>query len=65
MSLFQETVKCPVCKSRLGAREKNELFIGHCEECHASFIWRKNSKKPESKLDVDQPKRCGCQNCGR
>lgn len=65
MAIFKERLYCPVCDTWLGDRDKTELFIGHCEECHASFIWRKNSKKPEAQLDKPKPKNCGCGGCGR
>lgn len=66
MALFKhERLFCPVCDAHLGDRAKNELFMGHCDECKASFIWKPNAKKPESSLDKDKPKVCGCKNCGR
>ena len=65
MALFKERLYCPVCNLWLGDRTKHELFIAHCEECKATFIWRHNSKKPESQMDKDKPVRCGCGGCTR
>lgn len=67
MSLFKEQLNCPVCKTWLGNRLKGELFIGHCDECKTTFIWRVKGKIPEAHLDnqASKDKKCGCNICGR
>ncbi len=65
MAFFKEVINCPVCKSKLGERYKDEIFVGHCEECRCTFIWKYKEKKPQSKLDCNKPKGCNCGGCGR
>jgi hypothetical protein len=65
MALFKERLYCPVCNTWLGDRDKDELFIGHCKECHAGFTWKPKLKKPIASLDRDIPVRCGCGTCQR
>ena len=65
MSLFKEKLLCPVCKASLGDRFKHELYISHCDECKAVFIWKAGVKKPESHVDSEKKEGCGCGGCGR
>lgn len=60
MSIFNERLFCPVCNAHLGDRKKKEMVVAHCEECKATFIFRNDAKKPESKLDKDKKIDCGC-----
>lgn len=63
MAFFKERLFCPVCNTHLGDRFKDELFVGHCAECKASFIWKMKVSKPEARLDPPPSKRCTCGNC--
>lgn len=59
-------LKCPVCnEDELGYRYDDEMFIGHCEECHCTYTWYPHETKPMSELDpIGKSKNCGC-GCGR
>jgi len=57
---------CPVCQkeSFLGKREKNQLFIEHCDDCKATYTWQPNEELPTALLDsIKKHKYCGCGNC--
>lgn len=62
----KEPAQCPVCKSILGARFEDEVFIAHCAECRATFHFLPYKSVPTATLDKDKDKgKCGCGGCGR
>jgi hypothetical protein len=61
----QELMKCPVCKAKLGYREKGHPFMEHCEECKTTFTWKMDEEPPKARLDsVKRLKGCDCGRCG-
>lgn len=56
-------VFCPVCNGWLGSRTEKMVFSGHCEECHATFVFSPGTDKPTATLDSDKPRACTCQSC--
>lgn len=48
-----EPAQCPVCKTILGKRNCDIIFMAHCEECRATFTWRPLEKEPTVILDKD------------
>lgn len=60
-----EAAQCPVCHAILGKRDKDTIFIAHCEECKATFHWKPWTVKPSVTMDKDIPVKCGCGGCGR
>lgn len=61
----REQVKCPVCKSVLGYRNKGQSFMEHCDECKVIFTWKTADKLPTAILDdtKKKSKKCGCGRC--
>lgn len=55
--------RCPVCKTSLGRREKDEAAAFHCEECKALFTWFPGIDKPVARLDTDIAAHCKCFGC--
>lgn len=51
-SKFQ-TTQCPVCRAILGKRDKDIIFMAHCEECRATFTWRPGEDKPTGVMNKD------------
>jgi len=59
-------VYCPVCKKDglLGRREKNCLFMEHCDDCKAIYTWQPHEDIPTVILDSTlRHKHCGCGGC--
>lgn len=65
MAIFKEKLYCPVCKTFLAERYKDEIYSAHCAECKCSFVWTYKTKIPIAKLDSHKDSGCGCGNCGR
>jgi hypothetical protein len=60
----REQVRCPVCKSDLGYRNKDQSFMEHCEDCKATYTWKLDDKLPTAVLDSAKKKSKHC-DCGR
>lgn len=64
MALFsKEKVRCPVCKTYLGQRYKDELYMAHCDECKTEFTWSPKQEQPRALLDKNKPLGCNCGRC--
>jgi hypothetical protein len=59
----QKPVKCPVCNQTLGSKADDEMFIGHCDECKATFTWYPGTEKPHAELDKLPSNKCDCPRC--
>jgi len=58
-----EYVNCPVCRSMLGRRDKEDAVSFHCEDCKAVYTFYPGISKPLSKLDKDIAQTCPCPGC--
>ncbi len=65
MAFLKDKVSCPVCKSYLGDRYRDEIFVGHCKECRATFTYKPKKTVPTALLDKDRKEGCGCGTCDR
>ena len=64
LGVLQESLKCPVCGTSLGIRYKDEMFIGHCDECQVKFTWYPSEEKPLGELDsCIKSRKCECEAC--
>jgi hypothetical protein len=64
MFSINQTLRCPVCKERLGERNKVDSFQGFCSECDFYFFFPPNEIKPSS--CIARKKRdnvCKCPSC--
>lgn len=52
-----ESVKCPVCRVVFGRRDKETIYLAHCEECKATFYWKPWAKAPSVTMDKDAVKK--------
>ncbi len=65
MALFKDILYCPVCRTYLAERYKDEIISSHCTECKAIFTWGYKQKVPTVKLDAHKDNSCKCGYCNR
>lgn len=63
-SLSKNLVKCPVCKSRLGYRNNQNIFVEHCDDCKATYTYNPGKNRPTVIMDnCSKGKHCDCGRC--
>lgn len=59
----KQPMKCPVCATVLGCRDKHMAVSFECFECNWIFSWDREGTIKPPKRPVKPPKRCNCLSC--
>jgi len=63
MWAFKYAMKCPVCFTILGRRDKDVAASFECGECKWVFYWDADGTLLAPKKPPKEIKRCGCGGC--
>ena len=61
---YTQTLRCPVCKLRIGERDSKDSFEGLCAECDFYFYYPPKLTKPTKCTSRKKRENtCNCTNC--